>query len=189
MYRLPLLWRLALRDFQGGLAGFWIFLACLALGLAAIVGVGSVSHALSDGLAQKGSIILGGDVSLDLVQHEADDAQRRFMSEHGRLAEIALTRAMARKADGEASLVDIKAVDRSYPTEGDVALSPPADLQTLLAAHDGIYGIAADVTILAKLDLKPGNSVRSARRPSSFGRSSIASRINWPPASASAQGF
>src|ERR1700733_5912827 len=95
--RLPLLWRLALRDFQGGLSGFWIFLACLALGLAAIVGVGSVSHALSDGLAQKGSVILGGDVSLDLVQREATAAERQFMADHGSVSEVALMRAMARK--------------------------------------------------------------------------------------------
>jgi putative ABC transport system permease protein len=136
--RLPLLWRLALRDFQGGLSGFWIFLACLALALTAIVGVGSVSHALSDGLAQKGRMILGGDVSLDLVQREASDTEHRFMAEHGAVSTVALMRAMARKANGETGLVEIKAVDGTYPNEGEVFLNPPADLQTLLAAHDGI---------------------------------------------------
>jgi hypothetical protein len=38
---LPLFLRLAVRELRGGLAGFRIFLACLALGVAAIAAVGS----------------------------------------------------------------------------------------------------------------------------------------------------
>jgi putative ABC transport system permease protein len=157
--RLPLILRLALRDFHGGLAGFGIFLACLALGLAAIVGVGSVSRALTDGLTEKGRMILGGDVSLDLVQSEANDAERQFFLANGALSEIGLMRAMARKGDGTTSLVEIKAVDRTYPTEGTVGLDRPGDLQTLLAEHDGIFGVAADAAILAKLDINVGDRI------------------------------
>ena len=50
----PLALRFALRDFRGGLRGFGIFLGCIALGVAAITGVGSVSLSLKDGLAQQG---------------------------------------------------------------------------------------------------------------------------------------
>ncbi|MGO9682739.1 MAG: ABC transporter permease [Beijerinckiaceae bacterium] len=157
--RLPLLLRLALRDFHGGLSGFWIFLACLALGLAAIVGVGSVSRALSDGLAEKGRMILGGDVSFDLVQREASEAERDFFVSHGALSEIALMRAMARKADGRSGLVEIKAVDQTYPSEGEAQLDPPASMQAMLAEHDGVFGIAADAAIQAKLDLNLGDRV------------------------------
>ena len=38
---MPLIIRLALRDLRGGLSGFGIFLACIALGVAAISGVGA----------------------------------------------------------------------------------------------------------------------------------------------------
>ncbi len=55
----PLILRLALRDLKGGFAGFRIFLACIALGVAAITGVGSVSEGLSDGLARDSRTILG----------------------------------------------------------------------------------------------------------------------------------
>jgi putative ABC transport system permease protein len=157
--RLPLLLRLALRDLHGGLSGFAIFLACLALGLAAIVGVGSLSHALSDGLAEKGRMILGGDVSLDLVQREASATERDFLVSHGALSEIALVRAMARKGDGRSGLIEIKAVDETYPSEGEAQLDPPKPLQAVLAEQGGAYGIAADVAILAKLDLKLGERV------------------------------
>ena len=40
---LPLAFRFARRELRGGLAGFGIFLACIALGVAAIAGVGSVA--------------------------------------------------------------------------------------------------------------------------------------------------
>ena len=51
--RLPVAARLALRELRGGLAGFRIFLACLALGVAAIAAVGSVRAAIENGLARE----------------------------------------------------------------------------------------------------------------------------------------
>ena len=59
--------RLAVRDLGGGLAGFWIFLACIALGVTAITGVGSVADGLAEGLAAQGRTILGGDAAFSRV--------------------------------------------------------------------------------------------------------------------------
>ena len=53
----------ALREMRGGLRGFAVFIACLALGVAAISGVSSFARSLSDGLAREGRVILGGDVA------------------------------------------------------------------------------------------------------------------------------
>ena len=47
--RAPALLRFALRDLRGGLAGLRIFLVCIALGVAAIVGVNSLARSLEDG--------------------------------------------------------------------------------------------------------------------------------------------
>ncbi len=55
--------RFALRELRGGLHGFRIFIACIALGVMAIAGVGSFSRSLTDGLAREGRVILGGDLS------------------------------------------------------------------------------------------------------------------------------
>jgi len=60
--------RYALRELRGGLRGFYVFIACIALGVMAIAGVGSVSASLSDGLAREGRTLLGGDVSFVLFQ-------------------------------------------------------------------------------------------------------------------------
>ncbi len=46
--------RYALRELRSGLRGFYVFIACIALGVMAIAGVGSVAASLSDGLAREG---------------------------------------------------------------------------------------------------------------------------------------
>ena len=56
-----LAWRFARRELRGGLAGFRVFLACLALGVAAIAGVGTVRSAIEAGLRDQGAVLLGGD--------------------------------------------------------------------------------------------------------------------------------
>ena len=59
--------RFAIRDLRGGLAGLRILLLCIALGVAAIVGVESLARALNDGLGREGRVILGGDASFSLI--------------------------------------------------------------------------------------------------------------------------
>lgn len=155
--RWPLALRLAFRDFRGGLRGFGIFLGCIALGVAAITGVGSVSLSLTDGLAQQGRVILGGDASFNLVQSELSPPEREFLAQQGHLSAVALMRAMARRDDGEAALVEIKAVDGSYPLTGEAVLDPALPLADVLAERDGIFGIAADAALFGRLNLIAGN--------------------------------
>src|SRR5690348_1050948 len=89
---LPL--RLALREMRGGARGFAVFIACIAIGVTAIAGVGSVAASLADGLARQGSVILGGDMSFALVQREANAAERQFLDANGTVSTAATMRAM-----------------------------------------------------------------------------------------------
>jgi len=98
-----LAWRLAWRELRGGLRGFGVFIACIALGVLAIAGVGSVAASLADGVASAGQTILGGDLAFTLIQREASDAERAFLDRQGTLSVIAMTRAMARTADGRST--------------------------------------------------------------------------------------
>src|SRR3979411_231017 len=63
--------RYALRELRGGLRGFYVFIACIALGVMAIAGVGSVAASLGEGLAREGRTLLGGDMGFSLIQGEA----------------------------------------------------------------------------------------------------------------------
>src|SRR3954452_17159645 len=72
--------RLAFRNLRSGLRGFGIFLACIALGVAAIVGVGSVARSLGDGLAGQGRTILGGDLAASILQREATAPETPYLA-------------------------------------------------------------------------------------------------------------
>jgi putative ABC transport system permease protein len=154
---LPFVLRLALRDFRGGIRGFFVFLASIAVGVFAITGVGSVSLSLKDGLAKEGRAILGGDASFDVAQRELAPAERDFLATRGRLAVVAQLRAMARTFGGEASLVEIKAVDEAYPLSKGPQLDPALPLDEALAERDGAFGIAADAALLARLNSRVGD--------------------------------
>jgi putative ABC transport system permease protein len=151
-----LLLRFALREMRGGLRGFYVFITTIALGCMAIAGVGSLSASLADGLARQGQVILGGDLSFTLIQREAMPAEREFLDHHGQMSAIATLRAMARAADGKATLVEMKAIDGAYPLFGQVNLDPPGTLAAALAQRDGVFGTAADPVLLTRLGLKPG---------------------------------
>jgi putative ABC transport system permease protein len=148
--------RFAARELRGGLRGFYVFMACIALGVTAIAGVGAVASALVEGLAREGRVILGGDLAFSLSLREAGAPERAFLDGRGRVSLAATMRAMARAQDGRTALVELKAVDAAYPLYGATTLAPPQPLAQALAQHDGAFGAAADPALLARLDLKPG---------------------------------
>jgi putative ABC transport system permease protein len=148
--------RLALRELRGGLRGFYIFIACIALGVMAIASVGSFSRGLSEGLARQGRVILGGDVSFILIQREASAEERAFAASYGALSATATMRAMARSPDGAATLVELKAVDGAYPLYGTVETEPAGELASMLAQRGDTFGAIADPVLMSRLNLKPG---------------------------------
>ena len=152
--------RFALRDLRGGLDGLRIFLVCIALGVAAIVGVESLAQALSDGLGAQGRVILGGDASFSMIHRQLAPDERTFLESYGTLSTIATMSAMARTKSGEAALVEVKAVEPSWPTIGRAAFEPALSAADTLAESDGSFGAAAEETLLARLHLKVGDSFR-----------------------------
>src|SRR5438105_9977075 len=78
--------RFALRELRGGLHGFRIFVACIALGVMAIAGVGSFSRSLTDGLARDGRVILAGDLAFTLLHPERSAAERKFLDARGQIS-------------------------------------------------------------------------------------------------------
>ena len=155
-----LILRLAWRDLSAGARGFGVFLACLAIGTFGIAGVGSLARGLQEGLAAQGRVIVGGDVSFALLQREASDAERSAIGKLGQTAVVATLRAMARAPNGDAALVEIKAVEPGYPTLGHLETEGAASISDVLAAQGGTYGAIVDPALLARLDLSPGSEVR-----------------------------
>ncbi|WP_028348491.1 ABC transporter permease [Bradyrhizobium murdochi] len=151
--------RYALRELRGGLRGFYVFIACIALGVMAIAGVGSVAASLSEGLTREGRTLLGGDVAFSLIQREAKPEELAFLRARGQVSVAAALRVMARASDGKLALVELKAVDGNYPMLGQLTLDPQMPMSDLLAERDGAFGAAVDSTLLARLDLKLGDRI------------------------------
>jgi putative ABC transport system permease protein len=160
--RLPLVLRLALRELRAGLAGFAVFIACIALGVAAISGVSSIARSLIEGVTTQSRAILGGDAAFAVVQREASGEERAFLASRGGVSAVATLRGMANAGPSGAALVEIKAVDGAYPAVGTVETDPPAPsdgVQTLLAERNGAFGAIADPALFARLGLEPGAKV------------------------------
>jgi putative ABC transport system permease protein len=157
-----LAWRLARRELRGGIRsrfrGFRIFLACLALGTAAIAAVGSLSSAIETGLGTEARALLGGDVELRIHHRPATDEQRQWLAERGQLSEVIEVRAMARDSDGgKQRLVELKAVDDLYPLVARLEIRGGRTLAEALAPVAGTDGAVVAESLLEKLGLSVGD--------------------------------
>jgi putative ABC transport system permease protein len=140
-----------------------VFLACLALGVAAIAAVGTVRQAIDEGLQREGATLLGGDVEIELTYRFATAAEQAWMDGKGRVSEIVDFRSMAVAGAGEAAiraLTQLKGVDAAYPLLGEVRLTPPMPLAQAFAGRDGLPGAVMDPLLVARLKLAPGDRFR-----------------------------
>jgi putative ABC transport system permease protein len=153
--------RLARRELRGGIAGFRIFLACLVLGVAAIAAVQSLAAGILDGLREDGRQILGGDVALRLIFHQATDEQRAYLDRTAEAVSASVEmRSMARTPDtGDTALIELKAVDDPYPLYGSVALDGGGALAPALERRDGSWGAVVDPTLMDRLGLALGDRI------------------------------
>jgi len=150
--------KFARRAMRGGLRGFRLFLACLALGVAAIAAVGSVRAAIEAGLAREGAAILGGAAELDFTYRFATEQERAWMANRANaVSEIVEFRSMAVVKDDRA-LTQIKGIDDAYPLVGTVTLSPDIPLDAALATTNGISGAVMERALSDRLGLTPGDT-------------------------------
>jgi putative ABC transport system permease protein len=158
--QLGLAWRLATRELRGGLKGFGILLACLSLGVAVIAGVGSLAASINAGLNGDARALLGGDIEFSLAQRPAGEAESVFLSAQGTLSRATRLRAMAIADNGASrSLIELKAVDSTYPLYGSITLDPPQPLAAALAEHDSVWGAVVAPALLDRLGLKLGDAI------------------------------
>lgn len=165
--RLGLIARLVYREIPHSLRHFGVLIACIALGVASIVAVVSLSRALEEGLSREGRVILGGDAAFTLVQREASAQEFSALARHGTLSQVTLLRGMTRAANGESTLGEVKAVDPAhYPKAGALKLkgrSGPEEraLTTLLAPDSaGRPGLIADPVLTGRLGIGIGDPVQ-----------------------------
>ncbi|MBM3093657.1 FtsX-like permease family protein [Ensifer sp. T173] len=152
--------RLALREMRGGLKGFYIFLACIALGTAAIAGVNSLSQSITATIASQGRELLAGDIRFELNNRVATTEERAFLDGLGPVSVSAGLRSMARLPDGSnQALVELKAVDAAYPLYGKLESQPDQPLGSLLARQGDVFGAVAAPLLLDRLGISVGDEI------------------------------
>ncbi len=153
--------RLARRELRTGARGIWIFLGCLALGVAAIAAIGTVRASLEHGLSAAGSRLLGGDAQVEFTYRFADGDERAWLqATAASLSEIVEFRSMAVAGEGgtrRRGLTQIKAVDRAYPLVGTVEVEPPIGLAAALGVVDGLPGAVMKPELAQRLQLEVGD--------------------------------
>lgn len=156
---MSLAWRIARRELRGGLKGFRVFLACLALGVAAIAAVGMVRAAIQQGLEDQGAVLLGGDAQMEFTYRFATPEERAWMEANATaVSEIVDFRSMILLGD-DSALTQVKAVDGAYPLVGQVELDA-GTLPDALAVVDGVPGAVMDRVLVDRLGLQAGDRFR-----------------------------
>ena len=153
----PLWLRFAGRELRSGVKGFRIFLACLALGVAAIAAASSTAEAFRQGLATQAREILGGDLAVSVGQRRLNATERAELAKLGRASFAVATQAMAEAPSGERRLVELRGVDAAYPLAGAVSISGAPSLSQALTPRDGVWGAAVEQALLDRLGLKLGD--------------------------------
>ena len=149
-----LAWSIARRELRGGLRGFWVFLACLSLGVAAIAAVGTVRAAIQAGLTEQGAVLLGGDAQVEFTYRFASPEERAYLDSFATaVSEVVDFRSMA--VAGEARvLTQVKAVDGAYPLIGAVQLDGDLPLDQALTDR----GAVMDPVLAAQMGLVAGDA-------------------------------
>ncbi len=156
--------RIARRELRGGFRGFRVFVACLALGVAAVAAVGTVRSAIEAGLSREGRNLLGGDAEIEFSYRYADEAELDWMRQAAdRISEVIDFRSMAitdGAGDPARALTQVKAVDQDYPLYGEVVLDPPISLTEALTPAGDLPGAVMQPSLAARLQIAPGDRIR-----------------------------
>ncbi|MEO1662916.1 MAG: FtsX-like permease family protein [Pseudomonadota bacterium] len=154
-----LAWIIASRELAGGVRGFLIYLACIALGVFAIAAAGSVTEGFSRGLASEARTLLGGDAMFTASQRRATPDERAWMEARGRVSERISLNVMGEARD-KRQQVDIRAVDERHPLLGEDIVFGASELREALSFKDGKWGVAVTPSLLEAFELEIGDDIQ-----------------------------
>lgn len=148
----------AARESRGAAARLFFFVACLGLGVGAVVTVAGVGDGLEEGVRAQARPLLGGDLSLR-SWHDLPDGVRAAVAaipgartvEMRELATV-VSVVTADGTPGRSQLVELRAVDPGWPFYGAPVLEPPRPPDELLGS--GRIVVAPD--LMTRLGLSIG---------------------------------
>lgn len=125
-HTLRLAWRMLWRDWRAG--ELTVLGLALVLAVAALTSVSFLADRVNQGLLLQSHQLIGGDLLLTADHPWPDDVRRQAEALGVAIAESASFASMiAAGADGDAQLVEIKAVGGNYPLRGALRVAPGLD--------------------------------------------------------------
>jgi putative ABC transport system permease protein len=155
----------ARRELRSGVSGFRVFLACLALGVAALAAAGSTAEAFRQGLASQARSILGGDLAVSVEGRRFTAAETAAFVRLGAVSDTLRVRAMAQSPSDSRRLAEVRGVDAAFPLAGSVQLTGAPSLAAALAPTGGLPGAAVDPALLDRLGVRIGQRLMLGDMP------------------------
>lgn len=159
--------RCMVRESRGARGRLVFFISCLAVGVAAVVAVASLSEGLDHGLRAEARPLLAADLVVEGRRPMPAELDRWLAARPGleaaRIKEMATVVAVpaARGQPGRSQLVELKAVEGGYPFYGDLRLDPPGPLPGRLGPNDVLVAPG----LLERLELAPGQPLLIGGEP------------------------
>lgn len=154
-------WRHLRRESRGAWKRFTFFIACLAVGVAAVVSVAGLGAEIRRIVRTEARQLLAADLTMTGRQLPPDE-WRRYLEENPAFERAGIQELVAlsatpgtASAPGQSQLVELKVVDGTYPFYGELVLSPARILAELLGAETTV--VAPD--LLQRLDLAIGDTL------------------------------
>jgi putative ABC transport system permease protein len=154
------------RESRGARGKVVFFLACLAVGVAAVVAVSGLSTGVDAGLRREAKQLLAADLAVTAekpIPAAVSKAIDGVIAAHpgsrtAVLKELATVVAVpsASGAPGASTLVEMKAVGAGWPFYGAAVTAPPRPLDTLLGGD----GVLVGPELAAKLHLDEGSPIK-----------------------------
>ena len=145
----------ARRDLHRSLRGLRLLFLCIFLGVATLAAIGGLSSAITSEIADRGRVLLGGDVQVATTQRLATPEELAAIRAAGTLSETIRMRAMARGgSESGALLTELKGVDGAYPLFGTLTV----DGRAVRAPASGDVYIAPELG--ERLGVRAGQTVR-----------------------------
>lgn len=165
MQRLPISFLMAWREIRGSWRQFVFFLACLAVGVGAVVGIELFATNVESLILRDARSLLGGDLEIRAAHQLSESGRETLDSLRERNVEVTHVRELVgmaavpmenrsqpldddcpspctlsqgeREFDAQATqLVELKAVEERYPLYGQVEMTPQRPLHSSLALRD-----------------------------------------------------
>ncbi|HSE57841.1 MAG TPA: FtsX-like permease family protein [Nitrospiraceae bacterium] len=167
--------RMAWRETRAGWRHFLFFLVCIAVGVGALVTVSVFAANVERTITREARSLMGGDIEVRLSRPISVEGRQvlESLAERGiavtHASELIAMAAVQATADlprpsQMSQVVELKAVEPTYPLYGQVGLDPDRPLHDLLAAAScgamSCHGAVVQESLLIRLGLRPGQHLK-----------------------------